>query len=133
MTQTPLVAALLGGQARSVLFSSRFNFVTTESATWEVKKYISPLSARSGVSERELFYALDRFPITTIPSNLFDDTLDDAKRLIAHRDPKDVQVLALALKFGTAIWTNDTDFDNLHGVRVFKTAEMLEKLAELEE
>lgn len=94
----PLLSALRGGKARSVLFSKEFIFFTTEHTTWEVKKYLPKLSAESAVSEGELLYAFDRFPIISIPAILYDDKRPQAVDLIADRDPKDVDVLALALK-----------------------------------
>lgn len=94
----PLIATLRGGNARTVLFSTKFFFVTTEPTTWEVKKYIPELSQHSGVSEQELFYVFERFPIIAIPTIAYEDTLSEANALIAHRDPKDVHILALAKK-----------------------------------
>ncbi len=127
----PLLSALRGGRARTVLFSKKFVFITTEFTTWEVKKYIPELSKESGVSESELFYAFDRFPITAIQPNVYDEKRKQAAELIARRDPKDVDILALALKYEVLLWTNDKDFTNIPELQIFTTADMLEKLAAL--
>jgi predicted nucleic acid-binding protein len=43
---------------------------------------------------------------------------------VAHRDPDDVEILALAIELGHPFWTNDKDFEET-GVQVFTTAELL--------
>jgi len=127
----PLLSALRGGKARMALFSGKFSFITTEHTTWEVKKYIPELSNESGVPESELFYAFDRFPIVSMPPVVYDEKRKQAEDLIAHRDPKDVDILALALKLNTPLWTNDKDFHNLPELKIYTTAAMLAKLAAL--
>lgn len=125
----PLLAALRGGKARLVLFSGEYTFITTERTTWEVKKYLPTLAQKSEVDEYELFYAFDHFTIIAVPAIVYDDKRQSAESLIAHRDLKDIDILALALKFKTPIWTNDRDFENLSDLEIFTTAKMLEKLA----
>lgn len=126
-----LLSALRGGRARTVLFSGKFFFLTTEFTTWEVKKYIPLLAKESDVPESDLFYAFDHFPITAIPPRVYDEKRSQAEGLIARRDPKDVEILALALKHEVSLWTNDKDFNNITGLQIFTTADMLEKLAAL--
>lgn len=124
-----LLSALRGGKARMVLFSGKFIFLTTEYTTWEVKKYIPELAKLSGVPESELFYAFDHFPIIAIPPVVYDEKRQRAKKLIARRDPKDVDILALVLKFDAPLWSNDKDFEIVPGLKILTTAAMLEKLA----
>ncbi len=127
----PLLSALRGGRAESALLSDKFIFVTTEHTTWEVKKYIPEISAKSGVLESELFYMLDRYPIISIPPFIYDEKRQQAEALIASRDPKDVDILALTLKWNIPLWTNDHDFDNIPEITTFTTAEILAKIAAL--
>lgn len=129
----PLLSALRGGRARMALFSGKFIFMTTEHTTWEVKKYIPELANQSNVPESELFYAFDHFPIIAIPPVVYDEKRQQAEALIAHRDPKDVDILALALKLDTSLWTNDRDFNDIPELQTFTTAEMLKKLAVLKD
>lgn len=93
----PLLSALRSGETKAVLFSGKFVFLTTEHTTWEVKKYIPELSQQAGVPEQELFYAFDHFPIMAMPAAAYDDKRAQAEALIAHRDPKDIDLLALGL------------------------------------
>ncbi len=127
----PLISSLLGGRARTVLFSGAFAFITTERTTWEVKKYIPEISGWTAIPESELFQNLDRIPVVAKQTSEYDEKRKQAEDLIASRDPKDVDILALALRFNTAIWTNDKDFKDLHELQIFTTADMFEKLAAL--
>lgn len=127
----PLLSALRGGRAESVLLSDKFIFVTTEHTTWEVKKYIPEISAKSGVPESELFYMLNCYPIISIPPFIYDEKRQQAEALIANRDPKDVDILALTLKWNIPLWTNDHDFDNIQQITTFTTAEILAQIAAL--
>lgn len=88
----PLFSALRGGRAKSVLYSDKFSFITTEYTTWEVKKYIPEISVDTGVPESEIFDAFDRFPITSMPPDVYDEMRQQAENLIARRDPKDVDI-----------------------------------------
>jgi predicted nucleic acid-binding protein len=124
----PLLSALRGGKARSVLLSDKFIFLTTEYTTWEVKKYLPEFSTESGIPESELFYTFDHYPIVAIPPFVYDEKRQQAEVLIAPRDPKDVDILALTLKLDIPLWTNDRDFDNISEIKTFTTAELLEKL-----
>lgn len=125
----PLLSALRGGKARMILFSGKFNFMTTEHTIWEVKKYIPELAMQSDLPAGEIFYAFDHFPIITMPPVMYDERRQQAEELIAHRDPKDVDILALALKLDVPLWTNDRDFHDIPDLKIFTTADMLEKLA----
>lgn len=127
----PLLSALLGGKARSILLSGKFKFVTSEYTTWEVKKYIPLVSERTGVAEEELLFALDHFPITAFQAKEYDDTRRAAEMLIGKRDPKDVDILALALKFDSPVWSEDKDFAGIEEIELFRTSDMLNKLANL--
>jgi predicted nucleic acid-binding protein len=118
-----------GGKAKIALFSGKVSFITTEHTTWEVKKYIPEIASQSGIPESELFYAFDRFPIVSMPPVVYDENRKQAEELIAQRDPKDVDILALALKFNTTLRTNDKDFASIKEIPILTTADMLKKLA----
>lgn len=126
-----LLSALRGGKARALLYSGKFSFIKIEHATWEVKKYIPELSKASGFPKSELFYAFERYPITSMSPVMYDEKRKQAEDLMAHRDPKDVDILALALKLNTPLWTNDKAFQDLPEVEILTTAAMLAKLAAL--
>lgn len=125
----PLISSLLGGRSRTVLFSGAFTFITTERTTWEVKKYMPKISVQTALAESELIKNFERIPIVAKQTSEYDAKRNQAEDLIARRDPKDVDILALALKFNVPIWTNDDDFKGLTELQIFTTADMFEKLA----
>ena len=51
--------------------------------------------------------------------------------LIGKRDPKDVDILALALKFDAPVWSEDKDFSGIEEIELYRTSDMLNKLANL--
>ena len=53
--------------------------------------------------------------------------LPEAEKQIGHRDPDDVEILALALHLRLPIWSNDNDFECAK-VEWFTTAELLKQL-----
>ena len=54
------------------------------------------------------------------------DNLTKAHRIIGSIDPFDVPFVALALSIeNDGIWSNDKHFENLKGIKVWKTAEIL--------
>ena len=124
----PLLSALLGGVARDVVFSGRFTLYSTQHTLFEVEKYLPLLAQRLGRTEMDLFREFQLLPIIACQPLVYDLRLREANRLIGHRDPKDVQILALTLQLGYPIWTEDRDFDHLPGVVVRKTAELLRLL-----
>ncbi len=110
------------------MYSERFVFITTEYTIEEIKKYLPEMSVDTGVPENELFYAFDRFPLLSMPPEVHEEKRQHADKLISHRDPKDVDILALALELDIPVWTNDKDFSNISGLRVLTTSDMLKKL-----
>lgn len=95
-----------------------------------MESYIPHLAAKpkvkeAGVTEEMLLAALSLLPLTVYPRRFYRATLKEAGRRISERDPKDVDVLALALKLGAPVWSNDEDFASA-GVPRFTTAELLQ-------
>jgi len=121
----PLVSALLGGSARDVLLSGKFTFHAPQHTLFEVEKYLSRIAQKLGQSETDLFRAFQLLPVTMHQPRDYDSHVTRATELIGPRDPKDVHVLALALKLGMPVWTQDRDFEGLPNVDVRSTADML--------
>jgi predicted nucleic acid-binding protein len=51
----------------------------------------------------------------------------EAAKRIGHRDPDDVELLALALHFRISVWSNDRDFEELN-INLFTTERLLRHL-----
>ncbi len=120
-----LMSALLGGQAGEILFDQRFTFITSERIIWEVKRYLPRLVSLSGVKEEVILRALEMLPIRVVSDSDYEDAIPQARRLIEKRDPKDVDILALALKRKIPLWTQDKDFDDISEVEIIRTYQLL--------
>jgi predicted nucleic acid-binding protein len=121
-----LISALLGGKPHRILFDSRFHFITTERTTWEVKRYIPFLAKKLDLSELEILSAFESLPITAYQSRYYAEQLTKANTLIAIRDAKDVDILALALATGAPLWSQDRDFEHIEEIIWVTTEEMME-------
>jgi predicted nucleic acid-binding protein len=62
-----------------------------------------------------------------VDSSVYEDSVAEARRRIGHRDPDDVEILALAIHFQIPVWSNDNDFTNV-GVEWYTTASLLANL-----
>ncbi len=71
--------------------------------------------------------AVASLPVSIAVPEIYAATIGKARRRIGKRDPDDVELLALALRFEIPLWTNDNDFEGC-GVEWFTTAELLKKL-----
>lgn len=109
----PILAALLGGYARAILFDPRFSFITTEFTIIEVQRYLPMVAEKSGVPMEALQEALDLIPIEIFVHPIYQSSLHESKRRMAHIDPDDIEILALALHFSIPLWTNDLHFTKL--------------------
>jgi predicted nucleic acid-binding protein len=121
----PILSALLGGSARDVLFSSSLAFFASQHTLFEVEKYLPYVAKRLGRAELDLFREFELLPIIAIQPREYDAHMQRATDLIAQRDPKDVHVLALALRLDLPIWTEDHDFEGLPGMTTQGTADLL--------
>lgn len=120
----PLVSALLGGQSLRVLFSSLFRCVTTERTTWEVKRYIPMIAERSDVPEAEVLALFETFPLMAYQSSFYEAYSALATERIGGRDPKDIDILALAYRLRTPLWTEDHDLQGLNDIQTVTTEEL---------
>jgi predicted nucleic acid-binding protein len=74
-----------------------------------------------------LFAALQVMPIEWKPTADYDDQRGEAERRIAARDPDDWPTVALALKLGLPVWSQDKDLTDA-GLNVLTTGELLDAL-----
>lgn len=116
-----ILSALLGGKPSSILFDSKFQFLTTEFTLNEVKKYFPRLKRKLEISQKELIYLLNQLPLKIYQRTFYKDKLEEAKKTIVHIDKKDVDILALALKFDTYLWSQDKDFEKAGYQKLLKT------------
>ena len=123
-----LLAAVLGGRARAVLEHPEIDELLTPEVTLaEVEEYAVILARKRRLSLDTLLLAIAALPVTVVEQAVYSSSLAQARRLIAKRDPDDVDVLALALHTKLPLWSNDNDFEAT-GIEWYTTAEVLRKL-----
>ena len=121
----PILSALLGGKAKRLFFEAGITeFAVAGSVLEEVRTYVPQMAQKLGVGREFLFYALDLLPLKVYSPKMYRRSFKKAKMQIAHRDPRDVEILALAIALEQPLWTNDKDFDDTT-VQVLTTAELL--------
>jgi len=120
------ISALIGGKAAELLFNPNFDLLTTERTTWEVKKYLPQLAEYSEDTSAHLLYLFELIPVRACQSKEYETSLSTAQLLIGDRDPFDVDILALTLETGVPLWSNDTDFEKIDEITLFKTEDVME-------
>ena len=120
------ISALIGGKAAELLFNPNFDLSTTERTTWEVKKYIPQLAEYTEDTTAHLLYLFELIPVRACQSKEYESSLSTAQLLIGDRDPFDVDILALTLETGVPLWSNDTDFEKIDEITLFKTEDVME-------
>jgi len=123
-----LLAAVLGGRARDVLRHPEIDeLLTPEITLAEVQEYAVILARKRRLSLDILLLAIAALPVTVVEQAVYASALARARRLIARRDPNDVDVLALALHMKLPLWSNDNDFEAT-GIEWYTTAQLLRRL-----
>jgi predicted nucleic acid-binding protein len=124
-----LVSAILGGRAREIIYSEQFEFCSPQATLFEVPKHIPWLASELRKPELTLFEEFQLFPILACQPAIYQDQMQRATELIGQRDLLDVPLLALALARGYPIWSDDRDFEGIADIQLFKTNDLLLRLA----
>lgn len=123
-----LLSAALGGRARILLEHPAITeILTTEVTLAEVQEYAAQLAVKKRLSLDVVLMAVATLPVQIVEQKVYEKKIPDARRRIGRRDPDDVEILALALHTGFALWSNDNDFENT-GVEWFTTAELFARI-----
>lgn len=121
----PILSAIIGGNARAAFLSAGNTiFYTTVFNYKEVEKYIPVLASKRDIPMEDLYMALSMLPLSVCDVDFYKNKVNQAKKLIENRDPNDVHLLALALRLGCPIWSNDKDFKGLE-IRVYSTLDLI--------
>jgi predicted nucleic acid-binding protein len=121
------LSAVLGHAALRVFTHTDISVLTTPGVLQEVRDYL-PIVARQYHMLAQVLEAQFRLlAVRECGPSEFAPKLEAAKRLIAKRDPHDVDLLALALAFAIPVWSNDSDFEDT-GVEWYTTARLLRRL-----
>ncbi|PKP58750.1 MAG: hypothetical protein CVT88_06805 [Candidatus Altiarchaeales archaeon HGW-Altiarchaeales-1] len=123
-----IISALIGGVTREILFDPKFEFISTEFTINEVRKYMPLIAEKSRASVKKAKIALSVLPINIYKREHYSGKIEEANRIIGKIDENDVDILALALKFGCYLWSNDKHFDCIPEnikTRCIKTKEII--------
>jgi predicted nucleic acid-binding protein len=101
--------------------------LTAEVTLAEVQEYGAQLAVKKHLSLDIVLMAVATLPVRVIEQKVYEKKIPEARRRIGRRDPDDVEILALTLHTGFALWSNDNDFEGV-GVEWFTTAELLARL-----
>lgn len=126
-----ILSAVVGGRASELVWAVSSELVTAEVTLQEVVRYLPVLAEKAEVPLEVALGALRLLPIKAFPPSFYHSKWVQARKLIGKRDPDDVELLALALKLKSPIWTNDRDFEGL-GVEIYATARIGEMVGEKE-
>jgi predicted nucleic acid-binding protein len=120
----PIVSALIGGKAGRIIERELFRLHSTLQTVVEIERNLPYISEKFKIPYSLLQSSLAVIPIKLHRLEDYVDSMEGAAKKIAPRDPKDVDILALAMALRCPIWTNDKDFD-VSGVETMTTAEVL--------
>jgi len=102
-------------------------FAVAEYTLEEVRDFIPELAKDLDEDEHVLHTTLALLPLTVYSQAFYESKRTEAVRRIAHRDPDDVDVLALALRLNCPIWSNDADFSEAR-IEWYTTARLLKAM-----
>ncbi len=126
-----LISALIKDSlTRDILIGSGMDFVYPEISLHEIRKHERLIMEKSSLTKNNLDTLLARILdyVVLVPTEVIEEHLDEARKIMLDIDPKDVVFIAAALSFeNPVIWSDDRDFDKQDRVRVVKT----ERLARL--
>lgn len=118
-----ILSAVVGGKAAELMWAVPSELVTAAHTLREVTRYLPTLAEKADVPLEVALGALRLLPITAVRRSFYGARMAQVRDLIGSRDPDDVDLLALALKLESPIWTNDCDFQGL-GVVIYTTAQL---------
>lgn len=122
-----LLSAAIGKAALRVFTSPGVDVISCAQVLDEVAEYLPVLGKKYGLAPELLQCQYRLLAVEPFSSEDYRDFLAEVTRKLAHRDPDDVELFALALAQGVPIWTNDHDFEGC-GVECVTTARLLKML-----
>ena len=112
-----LIRAALGRRVLSLLerYADRARFIAPEQAFADARAYVPGILVKQGLPEEAFTLSLanlERLPllVSPMPREAYADGEADARIRLKGRDEDDWPFVALALRLGCPIWTEDRDF-----------------------
>ena len=108
-----IMSAATGGAAARVFKAPAITVVTTDFNMGEVKRHLPPLIDKYGIDPDDVADALASLPLRIYRWDEYESHLAEARAQMEWKDPKDVALLALSLKLGIDVWSQDLHYDAL--------------------
>ena len=125
-----LMSAAVGAAASRVFqLAPELSVVTTDFNFAEAKDKLPILIDKYKADPDAVTEQLALLPVRIYEEAEYASHLAKAREYIGSRDPKDVPLLALALKLGIPVWSQDKDFDAAP-VERFTTGRLLKGLGQ---
>jgi len=122
-----LLSAVLGHAALRVFNQTDIRVLTTQGVLQEFRDYLPLVAKQYGMLPQALEAQLRLLAAHECERSEYATKVEAANRVIAKRDPHDVDLLVLALAFAVPVWSNDSDFKGA-GVEWYTTARLLRHL-----
>jgi predicted nucleic acid-binding protein len=112
---------------RSILTSSN-NFISSEFALIELKKYSSVIISKTSISEKEFLKELNELKkyVKFFPKQLYKESLKLALTISSDKD--DADFLALCIKMQFPLWSNDKELKKQDKVTILSTEDLIQIL-----
>ncbi len=122
-----ILSAVAGKAALKVFLIEGIEFVTTQFNIVEAREYLSIFANKYHFHIEILESQLKLLPVKIYLKTFYEDYLQKASQMLFDRDVDDIELLALAMKLKTPIWSNDKDFEH-SGIEVYNTTKLLKML-----
>ena len=126
-----LSALIKDAKTREILLTSGFAFYFPESSLHKIRKYKDYIVKKSGLREEDYLLAYGALfqHITLISLEELQKKWEEAKKIMEHIDPEDVNFVAAVLSIDDAVlWSDDTHFERQNTIRVLKMNDILKLL-----
>ena len=108
-----IMSAATGGAAARVFKAPAITVVTTDFNMGDVKQHLPPLIDKYCLDPDDVADALASLPLRIYRWDEYESPLAEARVQMEWKDPKDVALLALSLKLGIDVWSQDLHYDAL--------------------
>ncbi len=126
-----LSALIRDSTTRKIIIGSAIEFYVPDYLIEEIEKYISLVSKKNSLSEKENKIILDILCnyISIVGIEFYEENLNEALEIMNKIDIKDTPYVALALSFDNdGIWSEDKGFLKQNKIKVWRTQEIMEAL-----
>ncbi|WP_423999186.1 PIN domain-containing protein [Haloarcula salina] len=123
-----VISALIAdSKTRELIVTLEPNLLTPTFVQDEIENYDDLIAEKSGMEPDRVAQFMDLLfqYIEVVPADDFYPAIERAQGAIGDTDPDDVLYLACAIANDTAIWSDDSDFDDQNLVETYSTSDVI--------